>query len=96
MGLCRKLYNYIMNFLFGSEGVITNLLIVFVHFLLLVVVPFGMLFAVTWSLLQVDNINDDIYGDTFDVIDIANPNSKNFWLDHLHGRTIFFVIVGLC
>ena len=84
-----------MTFLFGPEGIFTNLLIVIVHLLLLLLVPLGILFAVTWSLLQIDNINQDIYARDFVVFDLFYASSYAHWLDNLDGKTVFYVMAGL-
>lgn len=95
IGLCKKCKNRIMRFLFSSEGIITNCFIVTIHLLLLILFPLGMLFAVTWSLLQIDNINENIYDETYDITDVFFPSTYNFWLSNLNGMTVFWIIVAL-
>ena len=90
--LKRKL-NY---FLFSSEGIITNLLIVLIHLLIIIGVPFLILLAVTWSLIQISTINQDIYAYVFTFDDIFNSSSYNFWLDNLTGQFYFYIVWGLC
>ena len=96
VGFFRKLNNKIMNFLFSSEGVITNLLVVIVHFILLVGVPLLIFLALTWSLIQINTINSDIYAMVFNFLDIFNASSFEFWLTNMSGILLFYVMGGLC
>jgi hypothetical protein len=96
IGFMRKIKNRIMHFLFSSEGVLTNLLIVIVHLALLISVPILLLLALTWCLLQIENINEEIYEVTHNLFDVFNPSTYNFWLLGLSGKTIWFVLAGMC
>ena len=95
-GSLKKLRNKLMNFLFSSEGVITNLLVVIIHFILLVGVPLLIFIAVTWSLIQINTINSDIHAVVFNFFDIFYPSTYDFWLNDLSGILIFYVLSGLC
>ena len=96
VGFFRKLNIKIMNFLFSSEGVITNLLVVIVHFILLVGVPLLIFLALTWSLLQIKTIDQDINKVVFNFLDIFNASSFDFWLNNMSGILIFYIMGGLC
>ena len=96
VGFFRKLRNKIMNFLFSSEGVITNLLVVIIHFILLVGVPLLIFLALTWSLIQINTINQDIYAMVFNFLDIFNASTYEFWLDDVSGILLFYIMGGLC
>ena len=85
-----------MYFLFSSEGLLTNFLIVLIHLLLLLLVPMGIFFALVWSLLQIDNVNEDIYEKTFDITDVFNASSYAFWVNNLNGQLLFYIMGGLC
>ena len=50
---------------------------------------------VTWSLLQIQSINQDIYAYVFTISDVAYSSSYNFWYNSLPYRLIFFVILIL-
>lgn len=54
------------------------------------------LLAVTWSLIQIKTVNEDIYAQTFTINDIFNSSSYNFWLDSVIGQTYFYIIAGFC
>jgi len=96
IGMCRKIKNKIMYFLFSSEGVLTNFFIVVVHLLLLLLVPLGIFFAITWSLLQVDNIEEDVYKYSFGITDVFYASSYDFWINHLSGILLWYIMGGLC
>lgn len=96
IGLMRKIKSRIMYFLFSSEGLLTNLSVVIVHLILLLSVPLLFLLAITWCLLQINNINEDIYDVTPNIFDVFSPSSYNFWLGDLQGKTVWFVLAGMC
>jgi len=94
-GLMKKVKNKAMNFLFSSEGILTNLMVVIVHLFLLLVVPLVFLTAVIWCLIQISNINQSIYEVNVTFFDVFNPSSYEFWFTDLDGKLAFFIIAGL-
>lgn len=93
-----RILNYFMDLrysslLIGPDGIITNLVVVIVHLLLLFLVPFIICIAQLWSLLQVGLINSGAYNTVFDIGDVFNSSSYDFWLDHLAGRGFFYVFL---
>lgn len=85
-----------------------NLLIVvsdLSHPLTLLGIPLLLCLALVWSLMQIDDINQDIYAPTFDIDSVFNSSSYKFWIDNLSGVWVFFslgilslvfILSGLC
>ena len=96
MNWLRKFRRRLTYFLLSEEGLITNILVVLIHLLIIVGVPFLILLAVTWSLIQIKTINEDINADIFTINDIFNSSSYNFWLDSMYGQNFFYIISGIC
>ena len=91
----KSIKRRIFYFLFSKEGIITNLLIVLIHLFIIIGIPFLVLLAITWSLIQIGTINQDIYATVFKFEDIFNSSSFNFWLDDLTGKSIFYGVAAL-
>jgi hypothetical protein len=89
VGFFTKTKNRIVFFLFSSEGIITNALIVAIHSLMLIGLPVLLVIACGWSLLQINIINQDIYAVVYNIYDLFNASSYEFWLDDVSGAYIF-------
>ena len=95
MGWCRKIKQKLGYFALSEEGIVTNLAIVIIHLAIIIGVPLLILIAVTWTLIQIDTINQDIYAYVFKFKNIFNSSSYNFWFDHMTGKAYFFTVAGL-
>ena len=84
-----------LNFVIREEGLLTNLFFVIVHLIFIVGVPLLMFMAITWSLIQIGQVNQDIDTYVFRLNDMYNSSSYNFWFDHLTAKAYFFVIFSL-
>lgn len=51
--------------------------------------------AITWSLLQIGIINQDIYAQAYTIEDVFNPSSYDFWFNSLNGQVIFLILFAL-
>ena len=71
------------------------MLIVLIHMMIIIGIPFLILLAITWSLIQIGTMNQDIFAKVFTINDIFQSNSYNFWLDNLNGKFYFYIISGL-
>ena len=58
-------------------------------------IPLFIMLAVTWSLIQIDTINQDIYAYAFKFRDIFYSSSYSFWYDQMTGKAYFFTMFGL-
>ena len=82
-------------FALSEEGIITNFSIVIIHLAIIIGIPLLILLAATWTLIQIDTVNQDIYAYVFKFKDIFNSSSYNFWFDHMTGKAYFFTVAGL-
>ena len=96
VGVATKIKNRVFHILFSEEGVITNWLVVAIHILLILGIPYCLLLATLYGLLQIGKIDQDIYAVVFDINDVFYSSSYDFWLNSLHEKVVFYVIFGLC
>jgi hypothetical protein len=69
--------------IFGTEGVISNLLTVIAFMLILFIIPLLLMLAVTWSLLQIEIINSDIFKEVHTISDVFFGSSYRGWYSDL-------------
>ena len=95
VGTIARFRNRTIYFLFSQEGVVTNCLIVLIHIIIILGIPYWYLLAFTWWLLQIGVINQDIYSIVFTIDDLFNPSSYEFWFSSLNGKVLFYILFGL-
>ena len=95
VGTIARMKNRTIYFLFSQEGVVTNCLIVLIHVIIILGIPYWYLLAITWCLLQIGIINQDIYAQVYTLDDVFNPSSYDFWFNSLNGQVIFLVLFAL-
>ena len=95
VGLITRIQNKVFHILFSEEGVITNCLVVVIHILIILGIPYCFLLATVWSLLQIGKINQDIYAVVFDINDVFYSSSYDLWLNSMSQKIALYVIAGL-
>ena len=87
-----------------EKGLTLNALSVILSLLIIFGIPLLFFLAVTWSLLQIDIINGDIYDPVYDMNDFFSSSYYSFWWSHISygwvlyifgGLSIIFIIIGL-
>jgi hypothetical protein len=90
-----KIYKVIRNFFFSEGGIFPNLVSVLIYIAIVISIPLLIFLAIIWSLLQINEIDTDIYAINFNMSDVFNPSKDKFWLDSLPQTWIFYTILGI-
>ena len=66
------------------------------YLFILTAVPFLLLVAFVWSLLEVNVIRTNIYDPVFELSDAFNSSGYESWLNNMEKSWIFYTMITLC
>ena len=104
MQLSESWNNRIINSLTDQYGIIVNLAVSISHMMFIIWIPYLLLLAIIWSILEVGVVPQDIYEVILNIQDVFESSSYNFWYSSLRSKSLFlatfalwiwFFIVGL-
>ena len=89
----KRLFASFMQWMFSETGAIKSSKDAFICMVVIIMFPFCLVIALTWSLIQINTINSNIYAPVFDIYDIFYSSSYVFWLDEIEFREVWLYMV---
>ena len=70
--------------------------VVLVHILIILGIPYCILLATIWWLLQIGKIDQDIYAVVFDINDVFYSSSYALWITSISYKLVLYIIFCVC
>jgi hypothetical protein len=64
--------------------------------IVIILFPLVLLMAISWSFMQINTINENIYAPVYDIYDLFYSSSYEFWLDDIEFREVWIYFTYLC